>query len=216
MQPSIAEVHMLAATYTQGGTFAVTDVPEPRCGEDQVRVRVKAASICGTDIKIVHNGHRKLHDGQRIVLGHEFVGEIAEVGSRVRGYSVGQRVGVAPNAGCGKCPACVRGKTNYCPEYTAFGIDRDGGHAPFVVVPAAFVAQGNVIPLPDPISDREASVQDCARRRRGDLWRRSDRTHARDALPRVRGGPDRGRGRPGRPTRSGPVRGRRRRGELLA
>lgn len=149
---------MLAATYTQGGKFAVTDVPEPRCGEAEVLVRVTSASICGTDIKIVHNGHRKLRDGQRIVLGHEFVGEIAAVGARVRGFRAGQRVGVAPNAGCGKCAACVQGKTNYCPEYTAFGIDRDGGHAPFVAVPAAFVAQGNVVPLPDAISDREASV----------------------------------------------------------
>jgi threonine dehydrogenase-like Zn-dependent dehydrogenase len=149
---------MLAATYTQGGKFEVADVPEPRCGEDEVLVGVTAASICGTDIKIVHNGHRKLRDGQRIVLGHEFVGEIAAVGSRVRGFRAGQRVGVAPNAGCGKCAACVQGKTNYCPGYTAFGIDRDGGHAPCVVVPAAFVAQGNVVPLPDAISDREASV----------------------------------------------------------
>lgn len=149
---------MLAATYTQGGRFAVMEVPEPGPGEDELLVKVRAASICGTDVKIVHNGHRKLRDGQRIVLGHEFVGEIAAVGSRVRGFRAGQRVGVAPNAGCGKCAACARGRANYCPEYTAFGIDRDGGHAPFVVVPAAFVAQGNVVPLPDAISDRAASV----------------------------------------------------------
>lgn len=149
---------MLAATYTQGGKFAVMDVPEPTAGEDEILLKVRAASICGTDVKIVHNGHRKLRDGQRIVLGHEFVGDIAAVGRRVRDYREGQRVGVAPNAGCGKCAACARGKPNYCPGYTAFGIDRDGGHAPYVAVPAAFIAQGNIVPLPDSLSDREASV----------------------------------------------------------
>ena len=92
-------------------------------------LRMRAASICGTDVKIVQSGHRKLQDGQRIVLGHEFVGDIEQVGARVEGYCVGQRVGVVPNAGCGRCEACMRGKANYCPTYTAFGIDRDGGHA---------------------------------------------------------------------------------------
>jgi L-iditol 2-dehydrogenase len=92
------------------------------------------------------------------VLGHEFVGVIEQRGARVEGYRVGQRVGVAPNAGCGHCNACVRGQTNYCPQYTAFGIDRDGAHAPYVEIPARFVAQGNVISLPETVSDREASL----------------------------------------------------------
>ncbi len=96
-------------------------------------------------MKIVRSGHRKLPDGQRIVLGHEFVGVIEQVGSRVAGYRAGQRVGIAPNAGCGQCPACIRGKANYCPAYTAFGIDRDGGHAACVRIPSRFITQGNVI-----------------------------------------------------------------------
>jgi L-iditol 2-dehydrogenase len=149
---------MLAATYTQGGGFSVEDLPRPQVGDDQALLRVSAASICGTDVKIVRNGHRKLSQGQRIVLGHEFLGVIEEVGSRVAGLSVGQRVGLAPNAGCGHCDACVRGQSNYCPQYTAFGIDRDGAHAAYVAIPGPFIAQGNVIPLPDSVSDREASL----------------------------------------------------------
>lgn len=149
---------MLAATYTQGGTFAVVDLPTPEVGNDEVLLRVCAASICGTDVKIIRNGHRKLAEGQRIVLGHEFAGVIEEVGPRVEGYRVGERVGLAPNAGCGLCDACIRGQSNYCPEYTAFGIDRDGGHAPYVRIPGRFLAQGNVIPLPDSVSDKEASL----------------------------------------------------------
>ena len=149
---------MLAATYTQGGAFAVDEVPIPRIDRDEILLRVSAAAICGTDVKIVGSGHRKLVEGQRIVLGHEFVGVVEQVGSRVEGHQVGRRVGVAPNAGCGHCDACTRGKSNYCPQYTAFGIDRDGGHAPRVKIPGRFVTQGNVIPLPETVSDQEAAL----------------------------------------------------------
>ena len=149
---------MLAATYQQGGTFAVREVPVPEIGRDGLLLRMRAASICGTDLKIIRNGHRKMADGQCVVLGHEFIGTIERVGMDVTGYDAGQRVGLVPNAGCGHCNACIRGQANYCPHYTAFGIDRNGAHAPFVEVPGRFVAQGNVIPLPEGVSDREASL----------------------------------------------------------
>lgn len=149
---------MLAATYQQGGALAVCRVPVPEVRPDGLLLRVRAAAICGTDVKILRNGHRKLADGQRIILGHEFVGTIERVGKDVTGYRVGQRVGVAPNAGCGHCDACIRGQSNYCPHYTAFGIDRDGGHAAWVEIPGRFVAQGNVMPLPEAVSDREAAL----------------------------------------------------------
>jgi threonine dehydrogenase-like Zn-dependent dehydrogenase len=149
---------MLAATYTQDEGFRIQEVPRPEIGADEILLRVRATSICGTDLKIVRHGHRKLATGQRIVLGHEFVGEIAQVGAHVHGYAPGQRVGVAPNAGCGRCNGCIRGQANYCPFYTAFGIDRDGSHADWVRIPAQFIAQGNVMPLPDSISDKNASL----------------------------------------------------------
>jgi threonine dehydrogenase-like Zn-dependent dehydrogenase len=151
---------MLAATYTQGvaSSFSIQEVATPEIGSDEILLRVRAASICGTDVKIVRSGHRKLHDGQQIVLGHEFVGDIDQVGSRVEGYCVGQRVGMVPNAGCGRCEACLRGMANYCPTYTAFGIDRDGGHASWVRIPSRFITQGNVTVLPAEISDSEASL----------------------------------------------------------
>jgi threonine dehydrogenase-like Zn-dependent dehydrogenase len=149
---------MLAATYQQGGVFAVREVRVPEIGPDGLLLRVRAASICGTDVKIIRNGHRKLRDGQSIVLGHEFIGTVERAGDNVTGYRAGRRVGVVPNAGCGHCAACIRGQANYCPQYTAFGIDRDGGHAAFVEIPGPFLAQGNVVPLPDEVSDREASL----------------------------------------------------------
>jgi threonine dehydrogenase-like Zn-dependent dehydrogenase len=149
---------MPAATYTQGGAFSVERVSVPQIADDEMLLRVRAASICGTDLKIIRSGHRKLADGQRVILGHEFVGVIEHVGSKVTDHQVGQRVGLVPNAGCGHCDACACGRTNYCPQYTGFGIDRDGGQATFVRIPGRFIAQGNVIPLPNQVSDTEAAL----------------------------------------------------------
>ncbi len=149
---------MIAATYTQGKGFAIRDIPRPTINEDELLLRVHASSICGTDLRIIKNGHRKLQDGQIIILGHEFAGTIEEIGSQVKQFSVGQRVGIAPNVGCGQCDMCIRGLTNMCPDYTAFGITFDGAHTEYVRIPAAVIQQGSVVLLPSNMEFREATL----------------------------------------------------------
>ena len=149
---------MIAAKYKPGVGLVVGDAPIPSIEEDELLVRVEATSICGTDLKILSCGHRKLRPGQSIILGHEFAGTIERAGSRVSGLPAGTRVGIAPNMGCGLCPMCGRGLMNMCPDYTAFGIDRDGSHAEFVRIPAAAIAQGNVIALGQEVSMTEAAL----------------------------------------------------------
>ncbi len=149
---------MIAATYTQGGGFRVEEVPPPEMADDELLVEVKAASICGTDLRIVRNGHRKLRDGQRIVLGHEFAGVVARAGRRAAGFPEGLRVGVAPNMGCGRCGMCARALPNMCPDYTAFGITLDGAHTRYVRVPHAALAQGSVVPLPEAVPFHHACL----------------------------------------------------------
>ncbi len=147
---------MIAATYTQGGAFAIMDIPVPEITDGEMLLRVEATSICGTDIKIMRAGHRKLSDGRRIVLGHEFSGVIEK--SRAAAYKEGARVGIAPNWGCGHCEACVRGMANYCPDYSAFGINQDGSHAEYVRVPEAVISQGNVVRLAEDAPWETASL----------------------------------------------------------
>jgi L-iditol 2-dehydrogenase len=147
---------MIAATYTQGKGFAIAELPVPEIDDDELLVRIEAASICGTDVKMIGHGHRKLRDGQRIVLGHEFVGRVAKAGARVRNFQGGMRVGVAPNIGCGHCEMCAKALMNMCPNYSAFGIDRDGAHTEYVRIPAAAIAQGNVLPLSETLSPTSA------------------------------------------------------------
>ncbi|MCE9614854.1 MAG: alcohol dehydrogenase catalytic domain-containing protein [Lentisphaerae bacterium] len=149
---------MMAATYEQGKGFAVAAVPEPDIGPDEILVQVRGTAICGTDTKIIRVGSRRLQPGQRIVLGHEFVGMVSAVGASVQGLAVGARVGVAPNFGCGRCEACIRGLANMCADYSAFGIDRDGSHAAFVKIPARAIVQGNVVELPTGVAWAEAAL----------------------------------------------------------
>lgn len=150
---------MIAAQYTQGaGTFAVRDVPVPTIDQEQMLLRIEAASICGTDLKIIRHGHRKLPAGRTITLGHEFAGTIETVGERVVGFERGQRVGVAPNMGRPGSETVARGMANMDPAYTAFGITFDGSHAEYLRIPAEAIAQGNVIRLPDGMPAERATL----------------------------------------------------------
>ncbi|HEV7753323.1 MAG TPA: alcohol dehydrogenase catalytic domain-containing protein [Baekduia sp.] len=139
---------MRALVYEGAGRLDLEDRarPEPAAGE--VVARVLACGICGTDLRIAKGAHRAYPDGTRRVPGHELVAEISALGAGVNGVAEGDRVFVAPNLGCGRCPACRAGRLNLCREAQAFGITFDGGFAEYVRVPAAAVQQGNLLPVP--------------------------------------------------------------------
>jgi L-iditol 2-dehydrogenase len=138
---------MLAAVYHGPNDLRVESISRPPIGTDEVLLKVLAASICGTDMRILHGGHRKYPEGTVRVPGHEVVGEIAEIGANIKGFTLGQRVFVDPNMGCGHCRQCMSGNNNICPNYDALGITLDGGFAEYVRIPAAAVHQGNLIAI---------------------------------------------------------------------
>lgn len=151
---------MIAAQYTQGpgGGFVVREVAIPEIGDGDMLLRIDAASICGTDIKIIKHGHRKLRDRQTITLGHEFVGTIDRLGSGVRGFCLGQRVGVAPNVGRPGSEMSLRGLANMDPDFVAFGVNLDGGHTEYVRINSAAIEQGNVLKVPDCVPSIHATL----------------------------------------------------------
>jgi L-iditol 2-dehydrogenase len=136
---------MLAAVYHGSKDLRVEEREIPAVGPDEMLLRVEAASICATDLRIYQGSHRKYSPGTVRVPGHEVVGTLAEVGGNVRGYHVGQRVFIAPNIGCGKCRQCRAGRNNLCPDYDAFGITIDGGFAEYMRITQPAIEQGNVI-----------------------------------------------------------------------
>jgi L-iditol 2-dehydrogenase len=147
-----------AARFHAPGVVTVDELPDPEPGPGELVLRVRAASICGTDRRIAAHGHFKLPAGTPRVLGHEFAGEVVAVGRGAERFAPGDRLSVTPNVGCGHCPACRGGRNQMCPDYEAFGITIDGGFAEFVRIPERAIARGNVFPLPDSVSFRAAAL----------------------------------------------------------
>ena len=146
---------MKAAVYRAPGDIALEDRDMPVCGDDELLLRVRAASVCGTDMRIFKSGHFKIPASTHRVLGHEVAGVIAKVGRFVSGFAEGMRVTVTPNIGCGRCKLCRRGYNNMCPNYEAFGISLDGGFEDYMRVPNIAVRGGNVFAIPDGVSSKK-------------------------------------------------------------
>ncbi|MBQ6540584.1 MAG: alcohol dehydrogenase catalytic domain-containing protein [Oscillospiraceae bacterium] len=149
---------MKAIQLLEKDRIELRDVPVPEIGPDEMLIRVRAASICGTDVRMWKNGYKNVSPENPLTMGHEFAGDIAKLGGNVTGYSVGQRVAVAPNYGCGTCDLCASGNTHLCETYDAFGVTVDGGFAEYVKIPAAAIRQGNISPMDDDITYQEAAL----------------------------------------------------------
>lgn len=149
---------MLAAVYHGPKTIHLERAPIPEPGPGEMLLKVGAACICGTDLRILHGGHRKYFPGSRRIPGHEATGVIAALGPGVTGFEIGQAVFVAPNWGCGHCRQCVSGQNNRCAAYGAIGITVDGAFAEYVRLPAPALAQGNVIALHPEIDPAQAAL----------------------------------------------------------
>lgn len=119
-------------------------------------VKINAASICGTDFRTYIHGSKNIIPGTTI--GHEMSGTIVEIGSKVKGFSKGERILVAPAIGCGQCNMCKGGHTNMCDTLQTIGFQYDGSFAEYMQVPAQSIKMSNVIKLPPAISDEEAAI----------------------------------------------------------
>jgi L-iditol 2-dehydrogenase len=139
--------NMLAVVYHGPNDLRVEERPVPETGPGEALVRVLNASICGTDLRILHGGHRMYPAGTERIPGHEAVGDIVKVGEGVDGLEVGQRVFIAPNMGCGHCRECISGNNNRCANYQAIGVTMDGAFAQYMRIPAAAIRQGNLIAI---------------------------------------------------------------------
>ncbi|MDR1744844.1 MAG: alcohol dehydrogenase catalytic domain-containing protein [Planctomycetota bacterium] len=152
---------MLAARLYGKDDLRVERIPVPEIADDEILVKVKAAAVCGTDLRMLANGQSGVDAEHPVVLAHEFAGVIEKAGSRVKGYAPGQRVSVAPNIGCGICDFCVSGKSHHCKSLIALGIHMDGGFAEYVRVPAQAVKLGNVTPLDDAVTFEAAAANEA-------------------------------------------------------
>ncbi|MBO4432657.1 MAG: alcohol dehydrogenase catalytic domain-containing protein [Clostridia bacterium] len=151
---------MLAARMYGTGDVRVEEMPTPHAGYGEIVIKVKAAAICGTDIRMITGGAKGIDSEHPKVLGHEFAGVIHEIGDGVTGYKVGQRVAFAPNFGCGTCNNCIKGNGHLCADYLATGINIDGAFAEYCLIPEAAVRGGNICLLDDNISFEQAAINE--------------------------------------------------------
>jgi threonine dehydrogenase-like Zn-dependent dehydrogenase len=152
---------MKGYVFAGGGRAELREVPVPALGYGEALVRMRLASICATDLKIIDG---RLPAAAGTVLGHELVGEIVDLAEGVEGYTIGQRVLVPGDTPCGQCYECLgnpNGRGCHANGTIAafhFAVLRDGAHAEYVAVP---YAQANLTPIPDEVTDEQAVVMAC-------------------------------------------------------
>jgi (R,R)-butanediol dehydrogenase/meso-butanediol dehydrogenase/diacetyl reductase len=137
---------MRAAVYHGTGDVRIEERPAPAPGDDELLLRVATAGICGTDVGEYVHGPQQFpldradpfsgHAGP-IVPGHEFSGHVVAAGPDTAGFAEGDLVAVGAGVSCGRCAPCARGATNLCERYWTVGLQRDGGLAELVAVPAS-------------------------------------------------------------------------------
>lgn len=113
------------------------ELPDPVGGPGKVVVRIRASGICHTDFEVMRGNYGT--STYPLVPGHEFAGEVVEVGSGVSGVAVGERVVVDPNIECGTCAACHRGWAHLCEALGAYGVTENGGFSEYCSVQAGAV-----------------------------------------------------------------------------
>lgn len=136
--------------------LVMEDVPLPSLSDNDVLIKVQKTSICGTDVHIWNwDDWAQKTVPVPLIIGHEFMGRVAEVGKNVKEVKVSQRVSAEGHLTCGICPNCKNGKRHCCENTVGIGVQRNGCFAEYISLPSQ-----NVFPIPDPISDEIAAIFD--------------------------------------------------------
>ncbi len=141
---------MRTAVFYGVGHIAMAERPRPQPAADEVLIQVAACGICGTDRHIMHG---EFATRPPVIIGHEYAGIVAAVGSHVTDLEPGVAVAVDPNIVCGVCRPCQRGQVHMCRNLWALGVDTDGGFAEYAVAPRA-----QCYPLPEGVSLLEGAM----------------------------------------------------------
>ena len=128
------EFQMKSAVFYGKYDMRVEESPMPKVGAEDVLIQVKACGICGTDVHIYEGDKGAAEVTPPTILGHEFSGVVAEVGSAVTNVKVGDRVCIDPNCYCGTCDFCRNGIAHYCTDMIGYGTTVNGGFAEYCSV----------------------------------------------------------------------------------
>lgn len=145
----------LSKLHSEKGIW-MTEEEKPTVGPNDVCIKIRKTAICGTDMHIYNwDDWSQKTIPVPMVVGHEYVGEIVEVGAEVAGYAVGDRVSGEGHLICGHCRNCRAGRRHLCRNTIGVGVNRTGAFAEYLVIPAF-----NAFKIPDNISDEMAAIFD--------------------------------------------------------
>ena len=141
------------------GDLRVEDVATPPVGPDQLRVRVRAGGICGSDLHYYqHGGFATVRIQEPMVLGHEVAGVIEEAGAAVRDFALGQRIAICPSRPCGACRYCQLGLQNHCLDMRYYGSAMRMPHVQGAFRKEIVVDTSQAYPLAEDVSDAEGAM----------------------------------------------------------
>ena len=126
---------MKAAVFYAKNDIRIEQLPMPEVKENDVLIKVYACGICGTDVHIFHGDEGAAPTPPQTVLGHEFAGEVVQVGKNVKRVRVGDKVCVDPNQLCNTCYYCQSGIGHFCEDMVGIGTTVNGGFAEYCAVP---------------------------------------------------------------------------------
>jgi len=139
--------------------YGVENVPIPSVSKGEVLLKVSACGLCGSDLRTLKFGHRKI--SPPFIIGHEVCGEIVEVGSQVsREWKVGMQFAIAPVVFCGKCIYCRQQRFDLCQNYREIGQTWSGGFAEFMVLPTEVLNNGVINPISSSADPIQAAISE--------------------------------------------------------
>jgi L-iditol 2-dehydrogenase len=147
---------MKAVVYYAPKDMRVETIPVPSCGEQEIRVKVDACAVCGTDLKSYHVGNPRIK--APLVSGHEFTGLVETIGRQVKEFALGDRIVMATSVSCGECYYCRQGWRNLCQNVAPMGFSYPGGMAEFVTIPERALKNGHVIKVPAHVKAEHAAL----------------------------------------------------------
>jgi L-iditol 2-dehydrogenase len=147
---------MKAVVYYAPKDIRVEMIPVPPCGDDQIRAKVDACAVCGSDLKAYLAGNPRIKPP--MVVGHEFTGLVETVGSQVKGFKRNERIVMATSVSCGQCYYCRKNQPNLCTDLAPMGYSYPGGMAEYVTIPARALEHGHVIKVPRGVKPEQAAL----------------------------------------------------------
>ncbi len=147
---------MKAIEYHAPGDIRIGSVPMPQCGDDEIRAKVDACAVCGTDLKTYLHGNPRIKAPR--IMGHEFTAIVETVGAEVSDFRKGERIVMATSVSCGECAYCSRGLDNLCLHLSPMGFSYNGGMAEYITIPSRALTNGHVIAVPEGVKPEHAAL----------------------------------------------------------